>query len=579
MIRPSIKGVGLLYGLTTLFGILMVVANILEPVIYGRIIDEITRSVSDRVSAASAFQAIVPLLIVWAGLFIAGAVSSGLRMYLSWIAGNRVINNFASKIYERILRLGIRWHNDSKPGDLMRRFDRAWNGLWQLQLVIFRSLIPSTLTFVLVLVIGFWLNWKLTVVALIPVPIAFLIGFISFKRLEKRQKKINKSWEKIFTHVNDHIVNILSIKTTTSEERSQKTMRQYLRQALRRQLAINKWWALTEAGQDSLTVAARLLIFSFGVYFVIAGEISLGVLITFLGFANFIYLPLQTILAHEIPNLTEWYTGVKRIAVWWYKIPEIEERPDPIKLKNVQGDIEFNNVTFAYKKEPAIKNVSFRVPAGTTAALVGESGSGKTTIAMLINRLYDPNQGSIFVDNKNLRDLSIKSLRKNIGFVIQENVLFQDTIINNIRFANPGASRSEVINAAKRAQAHAFIKSLPKGYDTVVGHRGVKLSGGEKQRIVIARVLLKDPPILVLDEATSSLDSKIEHQLQKALKEVMKNRTTIIIAHRLSTIMAAEQILVFDKGRLVEKGRHASLIRRSQIYKELWRLQVGGYIS
>jgi ATP-binding cassette subfamily B protein len=158
-------------------------------------------------------------------------------------------------------------------------------------------------------------------------------------------------------------------------------------------------------------------------------------------------------------------------------------------------------------------------------------------------------------------------------------VLFQDTIINNIRFARPKASRSEVIAAAKRAQAHSFIKSLPKGYDTVVGHRGVKLSGGEKQRIVIARVLLKDPPILVLDEATSSLDSKIEHQLQKALAEVMLNRTTIIIAHRLSTIMAADQILVFDKGRLVEKGRHASLIKRSRIYKELWKIQVGGYIG
>ena len=277
--------------------------------------------------------------------------------------------------------------------------------------------------------------------------------------------------------------------------------------------------------------------------------------------------------------MIEGYVGLQRVQKWIEMTPEIQEAKDAVELKGIKSALEFKNVSFSYKKEGALKNISFSVPAGSTVALVGESGSGKSTAASLVCRLYDPVNGKITIDDHDLRNLSIESLRSSIGYVLQENLLFHDSIINNVRFGRPKASKDDVIAACKEAQAHDFIMRLPKGYNSVVGERGVKLSGGEKQRIVIARTLLKDPPILVLDEATSALDSKTEHQLQEAMKAVMEDRTVIVIAHRLSTIMAADEILVFNKGRIVERGTHKQLARSSKIYKQLWNLQAGGYIE
>ncbi|MFH1433462.1 MAG: ABC transporter ATP-binding protein, partial [Candidatus Uhrbacteria bacterium] len=472
---------------------------------------------------------------------------------------------------------GIRWHQDAKPGEILRRFDRAWNGLWHIQFSTVQSTVPSVLSFILVLVIGFFLHWQLTLIALLPVPLAVFVALTGSIKLSKLQDKINKKWEKIFSVTGDFFSNIVSIKTNTAEKRTTGKVMGLLQTALRRQLVMNKWWATLEAAQESFTVVARILIFVFGVIYVVNGSLSLGTLITFLGFTTFIYVPLQTVLGNELSRLTESYIGLNRIVPWWNLVPEIQEVEKPIKPKRVRGEIEFKNVSFSYKDEGAIRGVSFRVPAGSTTALVGESGSGKSTLAALINRLYDPSKGTILIDGHKLQDLSIQSLRSNIGYVLQENLLFHDTIMNNIRFAKPGASRDEVVSACKRAQAHDFISKLPMKYNSIVGERGVKLSGGEKQRVVIARTLLKDPPILVLDEATSALDSKTEHELQLALAEVMQDRTTVVIAHRLSTIMNADQILVFSNGRLAERGAHKQLSRFGKIYRELWSLQAGGY--
>ncbi len=577
MISPSFRGVWRWHILSLFFAIVMSISGIVQPVIYGRLVDTITWAVGQTLNSKDALIAVSFLLGLWAAFFIIGFITNALKSYMGWYAANIVIDDFAAKLYEKVIRLSVRWHNDAKPGEILRRFDKAWNALWKVQFSTMQSIVPSTLSFLLVLIIGFYIHWQLTLVAIIPVPFAALLALFSAKRLEKQQDKINKKWEKIFSTAGDFFSNIISIKTNTAEGRTRKTLRRYLTDALRRQLRINKWWAAMVASQEAFSTSARIIIFIFGVIFVVNESLTIGELITFLGFTTYIYVPLQTVLGHELSQLTEAYTGLNRIVPWWNLEPEIQEAANPIKPKRVRGEIEFKNVSFSYKKEGAIKNVSFKVPAGTTTALVGESGSGKSTLAALINRLYDPIQGKILLDANNIKDLPIKFVRSNIGFVLQENLLFHDTVLNNIRFARPGASRAEVINACKRAQAHDFIMRLPKKYDSIVGERGVKLSGGEKQRVVIARTLLKDPPILVLDEATSALDSKTEHELQEALKEVMKNRTTIVIAHRLSTIMAADQILVFDNGRLVERGTHSQLSRSGKIYRRLWELQAGGY--
>ncbi len=579
MIAPSFKGVWRWHILSLFLALLMAAANIVQPVIYGRLIDKITEAVNATMTSSEAIASTSFLLLLWSIFFVIGFVANALKSYTGWLAANIVINTFAEKLYQRVLRLGVRWHHEAKPGEILRRFDKAWDALWNFQFAVTQSVFPSVLSFIFVLGVGFFIHWQLTLVSLIPIPVAVVAALYTSRRLRKRQNKINKKWEKINSKTGDFVSNIVSIKTNTAEAKTQRTIKQLMRSALDDQLVINKWWATMSAGQETFTTIARVLIFLFGVIYVVNGSLTIGELITFLGFSTFIYIPLQTVLGHELSRMVEAHTGLSRILPWWNLEPEIQEAEEPVTLRRIHGEIEFKNVSFSYQKEGALRSVSFKVPVGSTTALVGESGSGKSTLAALINRLYDPGRGKIMIDGHDLKDLAIKSVRSNIGFVLQENLLFHDTILNNIRFGRPGANKKQVIEACKRAQAHDFIKKLPKGYDSIVGERGVKLSGGEKQRIVISRTLLKDPPILVLDEATSALDSKTEHQLQEALKQVMQDRTTVVIAHRLSTIMAADQILVFDKGRIVERGTHQQLTKSGKIYRKLWSLQAGGYLD
>jgi ATP-binding cassette, subfamily B, beta-glucan exporter len=577
MIKPSLKGSWGWFSLSMFVSLILVGANIIQPIIYGRLIDRVTQAVSQSLNTDQALSSVTGLLTLWAGFFLLSFLLSAASDYLNWYTTLSVMKRYTNNLYRVIVRLGVRWHDEHKSGDVIRRFDKAREGIWQLTHGTLQNLTPSLISIVMVLVIGFFLHWQLTLLALLPVPLALLIGWFGLNRVKPKQKKLNKYWEKIYSHYVDDYSNIVSIKTNTAEEISANNIEKRLTTTISKQAIIHKWWSILGAGQNSIDMIARIIIFTSGVVFIVNGSLSVGTLITFLGFITYIYTPLKVILGWHIPQMVEGMVGLQRVQKWQEMEPEIQEVKNPISLKGVKDALEFKNVSFSYKKEGALKNASFKVPAGSTVALVGESGSGKSTAASLICRLYDPVKGKITIDGHDLRNLSIESLRTSVGYVLQENLLFHDTIINNVRFGRPGASKEDVITACKEAQAHDFISKLPKDYGSVVGERGVKLSGGEKQRIVIARTLLKDPPILVLDEATSALDSKTEHQLQEAMTAVMEDRTVVVIAHRLSTIMAADEILVFNKGRIVERGTHKQLARSSKIYKQLWNLQAGGY--
>jgi len=285
-------------------------------------------------------------------------------------------------------------------------------------------------------------------------------------------------------------------------------------------------------------------------------------------------------VVNQLSNISLQLVRMNRAAQLYFEEPAVKDLDRTRRLKQVRGAVVFDDVSFAYSNgEAVLRDVTFEVPAGKTVALVGESGAGKSTLAQMMTRFHDPIEGAVKIDGVDIREMKLEFLRKHVGFVMQDNMLFHDSILDNIRFAKPGASKDAVIRAARKAQAHDFIKTLKGGYDTIVGERGVKLSGGQKQRIALARVFLADPPVLVLDEATSALDSKTEHALQAALEGVMKDRTTIVIAHRLSTVMGADEILVMDKGRVVDRGTHAQLIRRKDgLYKEYWKIQAGGYM-
>ena len=321
--------------------------------------------------------------------------------------------------------------------------------------------------------------------------------------------------------------------------------------------------------------------FGAGVIFVSEGTLSVGSLITFLGLVNFMLVPVMYMISNALPRLSENVTSIQLFLQLFDQENDVEDLEGARPLRRVNGKVELRGVSFTYASQTksTVKSLDLEIPAGTSCAFVGPSGAGKSTLAKLLNRTIDPTKGSVLLDDVDIRAYTLQSLRKQIGVVTQGTVLFHDSIEKNIRFVRPGASKKDIITACKKAQAHDFIKNLPKGYDSIVGERGVKLSGGERQRIAIARIFLVDPPVLILDESTSALDSETEHKLQEVLKRVMKDRTTILIAHRLSTIYLADQIVVMENGRIIDSGDHAELVKNGGLYQRLWSLQSGGYID
>jgi len=564
-----------------MFAILAIVLSgfaVAEPYIYGSIIDSVINSVSEATEAMPAFRLIIPFLLIWGGLVLFETSVGAVYMYFSWMFGNWLMGAFLQAWYARLLRLDMELFKTERSGEILRRFDNVWDSIWNIAFHGVRTFLEAGTRFIAAIGIGLYLDWRLALVALIPVPLSIIVGFVNLKTANRQQNSVGKYWDKITGHVADAISNIATVKSFSGEDRSVKSFAKLYALSCKHQFAINRLWATVEAGYGAIYISGRLILFMAGAWLVLQGTTSIGTLIMFLGFANFLFGSVQMIMS-TLPNLSKSFVYLNRASSYWYAIPDIKDKPHAIALKKVRGEIVFDKVSFGYKEgRTVLKDVSFTIPDGKVFALVGESGAGKSTLAQMMLRYHDPRTGSISVDGIDIRDLTLKSLRENVGFVMQENLLFHDSIINNIRLARPTASLKEVQAAAKRAQAHNFIKGLPKGYNSIVGERGVKLSGGEKQRIALARVLLEDPPILVLDEATSALDSKTEHDLQAALKIVMTGRSTIVIAHRLSTVMDADQILVMDKGKIVAQGTHEELIKTCVIYKEFWTIQAGGYV-
>jgi len=578
MLSPSLKPWRWRIFLFLFFAIALAAAAVTEPYLYGSIVDSIVSSVEKKVDVLPAFQFILPLLFIWGGLVLLETSVSAMYTFLSWKFGNYILGAFLKEWYHRVLFLDMDLFKGERSGELLRKFDNTWDAVWNVTLHGARTFLEAGARFIGAFSVGLFLDWRLTLVSLIPVPLSILVGFLNMRAASKQQHVANAYWEKITGHVADAFSNIATIKGFSNEPRSVKTYVQLYLDSCKHQFAINRLWATVEAGYGAIYISGRLLLFAVGAWLVLSGSATLGTLIMFLGFANFLFGSVQMIMT-ALPNLSKSLVYLDRASDYWYKIPEVREKEDAKTLRHVKGKITFDHIFFSYKdSRRVLKNISFQIPEGKVFAVVGESGAGKSTLAQMMLRYYDPTGGSITIDGHDIRDLTLKSLRSAVGFVMQENLLFHDTILNNIRLAKPSASIKQVEQAAKRAQAHLFIQSLPKKYQSMVGERGVKLSGGEKQRIALARVLLADPPILVLDEATSALDSKTERDLQCALKETMKGRTTLVIAHRLSTVMDADQILVMDKGRIVTQGKHKDLIKQEGLYRQYWMIQAGGYL-
>ena len=481
------------------------------------------------------------------------------------------------QLFDRLLGQSVGFFTRSRTGDVLSRINNDVGRIDDVVSSTIFGIARSALVVVSTLAFMLYLDWRLTLVALAGVPLAVIptrrIGRAAYRARQRTQTKLSELTSYLQELLG--ISGILLVKAF-AKERAERARFGQLNDELRRleirQAMISRWFGMLMGG---LVAAGPAVLWLFGAYLVIHGRATLGTVVTL---GTVLTMRLYGSVA-DVGNLNVNVLGslasFQRLFEYLDLEPEVADAPDARRLERVQGAIAFEGVRFSYRQggRSALRDVSFEIEPGQLVALVGPSGAGKTTVSYLLPRFYDPQAGRVLIDGCDLREVTLESLGRNVGIVFQDTFLFHTSLRANLLYARPGAKEDELRAAAKAAYLDEFIASLPEGSETVVGERGHRLSGGEKQRVALARVILKDPPIVILDEATSHLDSVSEQVIQAALTPLFAGRTSIVIAHRLSTILAADLILVFDRGRLVERGDHAALLARGGLYAELYERQ------
>ncbi|MEK7183030.1 MAG: ABC transporter ATP-binding protein [Patescibacteria group bacterium] len=578
ILGPSFAGTSGYYLVSLFLIIVSALALAAEPVIYGRIVDVVIGIVPG--GTMDIFRAMLPLVGLWASASLIGSLSSELSQIMSWKGAHQVLKDFTKRSFDRILTWDPERFSRISLGALAKRYDRAWDASWTFSARTLTDVVPTAITFIVFLIVGMLLDWRMALISLVGVPLLSSLTLIAYRYADSNQDKLNDAWDEAAKKLSEAVQGVMPIKSFVGEKAVLTDHVNHMKVVTSRQESLNWIWTALELANGVVRIAARMAVVISGLWFIQTGTLSVGVLVTFLGMVSYILAPFDFLLVDIMRRISEIRSTFASIADEWFTENRITDAPNAKGLRQVEGELEFDHVSVSYQgaKQPTVNDISIHVRAGTSLALVGASGSGKSTFVRLVNRFLDPSAGRMLLDGTDIRELRVGDVRKAVGVVQQETVLFNDTVANNVRFARPGATRAEIIAACKKAQAHDFIARMKDGYDTVVGERGGRLSGGERQRIALARIFLADTPILILDESTSALDSETEHKLQIALRSAMENRTTIIIAHRLSTVYMADQIAVIDQGKLVELGTHTDLIREGGMYERLWRLQSGGYL-
>jgi len=568
----------LFFGLIAFFVLLMSLATVGEKFVFKILLDEGANFVAGGVTKAQFIELILSLALAFIGVFVTKAASNWLRLHFINRAEGSMMLDLKKKFFGHIVGLSYKFHTTHRTGSLIARMTRGAGSIEGItdfiSIGIFTLIIQMIVVFISVAFFDL-----VSAVMLIVVMFAFIFYVLFFLRAQQKARvALNNAEDSEKAFVSDVFTNIDTIKYFGKENRTSSLFVDF---ASKTKGGFIKNWDFdrwTEAGQTFIIGAGIMLLLYFPLIKFLNGEISIGTI----AFIYTVYLNVAEPLGIFIWGMRRFYQSLAdfhSLTQYGDLKKDVVDKVNAPALKISKGKIEFNAVSFTYHKKEVINNFSLKVNPNDKVAIVGYSGSGKTTLIKLLYRLYDLNAGSIFIDGKNISGVKQESLRSELSIVPQECILFNDTIYNNVVFANPKAPRSEVISALKAAQLYDFVIGLPEKENTFVGERGIKLSGGEKQRLSIARAILAKKKVLVLDEATSSLDSKTESQIKEALNLLMKNKTTIIIAHRLSTIMEANKIIVLDKGRIVQSGKHNELINQKGIYKGLWNMQKGGYIE
>lgn len=532
------------------------------------------RSITSALSKGDKNMNTEKIYIIGAVLVVLVIIQMFANFYISnfgHVMGAKIEYDMRAEIFNHYQKLSFSFYDDQKVGQLMSRIT---SDLFDITELLHHG--PENLAISFIKIIGAFviltsISMKLTFAAFILVPIMFVYAFVLNKKMKRAFKKNRVEIAEVNARIEDNLSGIRVVKSYANEDIENEKFKIGNDGFLKAKKESYKYMGLYHSGLTAFTTLINVCVIVVGGVLMSKQKLAVADFVAFLLYINVFTDPIKTLIDFT-EQFQNGYTGFERFMEILNIEPDIQDKEDAVELKDVKGDIEFNDVSFKYNDlaHRVLRHIDLKIPQGQYLAIVGSSGGGKTTLCSLIPRFYEVTKGDIKIDGKDVRDVTLRSLRDNIGLVQQDVYLFTGTIYDNIKYGKPNATYEEVVEAAKNANAHDFIMSLPDGYNTDIGQRGVKLSGGQKQRLSIARVFLKNPPILIFDEATSALDNESESIVKESLEKLAKNRTTLVIAHRLSTIKNADKIIVLTENGIEESGTHDELLAKNGIYKELY---------